>query len=78
MWSDCLKNFRGAKVWRGARYANPRAVMTIEALTDREGKEANTSLGREEMLSVRTHTPASGCIGIWLQTWTRVSIYVDV
>jgi len=28
--------------------------------------------------SVRTQTPASGCIGIWLQTWTRVIIYVDV
>jgi hypothetical protein len=27
---------------------------------------------------VRTHTPASVYIGIWLQTWTRVGIYVDV
>jgi len=26
----------------------------------------------------RTHTPASGGVGIWLHTWTRVTIYVDV
>jgi len=30
------------------------------------------------LIQVRTDTPASGCIGIWLQTWTRVTTYVDI
>jgi len=38
MWSDYLQNLRRAEVWSAARYANPRAGMTVEALTDREGK----------------------------------------
>jgi len=50
MWSDYLQNLRGAEVWRAARYANPRAGATVEALTDKEGKQANTSLEKEEML----------------------------
>jgi hypothetical protein len=33
IWSEYLKNLRGAAVWRAARYANPRACMTMEALT---------------------------------------------
>jgi len=43
MWGDYLQNLRGAEVWRAARYVNPRAGMTVEALTDRDGKQANTS-----------------------------------
>ena len=43
MWSDYLKILRGAEVWRAAQYANSRAGMTVEASTDREGKQANTS-----------------------------------
>jgi hypothetical protein len=50
MWSDYFKNLRGAEVWRAAQYANPGAGMTVEALTHREGKQANTSLAKEEML----------------------------
>jgi len=34
MWSESLQNLRGAEVWRAAQYANPRAGMTMEALTD--------------------------------------------
>jgi len=48
--SDYLQNIRGAEVWRAAQYAYPQAGMTVEALTDREGKQANTSLEKEEML----------------------------
>jgi len=44
MWSEYFQNLRGAEVWRAARYANPRAGTTVEALTDREGKQVNTSL----------------------------------
>jgi len=31
MWGDYLQNLRGAKVWRAARYANPREGMTVGA-----------------------------------------------
>jgi len=50
MWSGYLKNLRGAEFWRAARYGNSRAGMTLEAFTDKEGKQANTSLEKEEML----------------------------
>ena len=40
-----------------ARYANPRAGMTVEALTDREGKQANTSQEKEEMLRRESFPP---------------------
>jgi len=57
MWRDYLQNLRAAELWRAARYANPRAGMTMEALTDTEGKQANTSLEKEEMLSRKTFPP---------------------
>jgi len=57
MWSEYLQNLRGADVWRAARYANPRAGMTVEALTDREGKQANTSQEKEEMLRRESFPP---------------------
>jgi len=50
MWSDYLQNLRGAEVWRAARYANPLARATVETLTDRQGKQTNTILEKEEML----------------------------
>jgi hypothetical protein len=49
MWCDYLLNLRGAEVWRAARYANPWVSMTVEALTDSEGKQANTATEKEEM-----------------------------
>jgi len=57
MWSEYLHNLREAEVWRAARYANPRAGTTVEALTDREGKQANTSLETEEMLRRKSCPP---------------------
>jgi len=50
IWSDYLQNLRGAEVWRAARYANLWVGMTVEALTDKEGKQANTATDKEEML----------------------------
>jgi hypothetical protein len=44
MWGHYVQNLRGVKVWRAARYANPRVCTTMEALTDRDGKRAYTSL----------------------------------
>jgi len=57
MWSDYLKNLRGTEVWRASRYANPRAGMTVDVLTDTEGKKANTSLAKEEILRHESFPP---------------------
>jgi len=57
MWSEYLQNLRGADVWRAARYANPRAGMIMEALTDREGKQANTSMEKEDLLRRESFPP---------------------
>jgi hypothetical protein len=37
-------------VWRAAKYVNPCAGATVEVLTDREGKRANTATEKKEML----------------------------
>jgi len=50
MWGVYMQNLKGAEVWRAALYANPRAGMTMVPLTDRKGKQSNTSLEKEEML----------------------------
>jgi hypothetical protein len=60
MWGDYLQNLRGAERWRVARYADPRACMTVEALTDRDGKQANTSLEKEGMLRHESFPPNGG------------------
>jgi len=60
MWGEYLQNLRGAEVWRVARYPNPRAGTTVEALTDRDGKQANTSLEKEEMLRHESFPPNGG------------------
>jgi len=57
MWSDYPQKVRGAEVWRAARYANPRASMTSEALTDREGKQANPATEKEERLRRESFPP---------------------
>jgi len=54
MWSDSLQNLQGAEVWRAAKYVNPRPGATVEALTDREGKPANTAIEQEEMLRLES------------------------
>jgi hypothetical protein len=57
MWSQYLQNLKGAQVWRAARYGNLRGGMTIEALTDRQGKQANTAMEKEEMLRSKSFPP---------------------
>jgi len=42
MWNDYLKNLRGAEVWGAARFANPQAGATMEAVTDRDWIHVNT------------------------------------
>jgi hypothetical protein len=54
MWSDYLQNLQGAEVWRAAKYVDPQAGATVEALTDREGKQANTAIEKEEMLRLES------------------------
>jgi len=50
MWNDCLNNLQGAEVWRAAKFTNPWTGVTMQALTDRVGKHANTITKKEEML----------------------------
>jgi len=50
MWNDYLQDLRGGEVWWAAKFTNPRAGATVEALTHREVKQANTIAEREEML----------------------------
>jgi hypothetical protein len=57
IWSEYLQNLRGAEGWRAAQYANPWVGMTVEALTDREAKQANTSQEKEEMLRRESFPP---------------------
>jgi len=57
MWSEYLQNLSGGEVWREAPYANPWVGTTVEALPDREGKQANTSLGKEEMVKCESFPP---------------------
>jgi len=57
MRSDYLQNLQGAEVWRAAQYTNPRAGRTVEALTDREGRQANTAAEKEEMLRRESFPP---------------------
>jgi len=57
MWSKNLQNLRGAKVWREAQYAKPRAGTTTEASTDKEGNHAHTALEKEDMLRHQSFPP---------------------
>jgi hypothetical protein len=50
MWNEYLLNLRWGEVWRAANFGNPRAGDTVEVLTDREGKQANTMAEKEKML----------------------------
>jgi len=45
-----LPNLAGGEVRRAAKFTNPRAGATVDALTDRDGKQANTIAEIEEML----------------------------
>jgi len=57
MWSEYIHNVKGAEVWRAAQSTNPRAGTTVEAQTDREGKQANTSPQNKVMLSCKSFHP---------------------
>jgi hypothetical protein len=57
MWNDYVKNLRRPEVCRAAKSANPRAGMTMEALTDRDGKQANTIAQKQEILRRESFPP---------------------
>jgi hypothetical protein len=57
MWNDFLKSLRGAELWKAAKVANPRAGATVEALTDRHGKQANTITKKKEMVTLESFPP---------------------
>jgi len=48
---------REAEAWRAARYANPQAGITMEALSDHQGKQANTSLEKEDKMRREAFPP---------------------
>jgi len=50
MWNDYVQNLRRCEFWRVAKFINPRAGATMQALTGREGNQANTIAEEEEML----------------------------
>jgi hypothetical protein len=54
MWNDYLQNLRGAEVWRAAKYVDPQVGATVEVQMDREGKQANTVIEKEEMLRLES------------------------
>jgi hypothetical protein len=55
--SENLQNLMGAEVKRAAWYTKPHAGMTVEAFTDSNGKQASTSLKKEEMLRCKSFPP---------------------
>jgi len=50
MWNEYMPNLRWGDDWRAAKFANPRAGATVDALTNRWGKQANTMAKKEKML----------------------------
>jgi len=48
-------------VLRAEHYTNPRPGRTVEALTDGEGKQANTAMEKEEMLILESSPPNDNC-----------------
>jgi len=54
---DYLSILSEAEGWRAVRYPIPRVRTTVDALTDRDGKQANTSLEKEEMLRHQSFPP---------------------
>jgi hypothetical protein len=60
MWNDYMQYLREGEVWRTAKFTNPRARATGEALIFREGKQANTIAEKEEMLRGESSPLMSG------------------
>jgi len=60
MWNDYLLNRKVVEGWRGAKFDNTRAGATVQALTDREGKQANTIAEKEKMLTGESFPPNEG------------------
>jgi len=56
MWSDYLQNLRGGDVRRAVKYVDPRAGSKVEALMNREGKQANTAIEKDEILRLLSIT----------------------
>jgi len=57
MYSESLQKRKGAELSGAARYVNPWAGSTVEALTHREDKKTNTLLEKEGILRVESYHP---------------------
>jgi hypothetical protein len=49
-----LQNIRGAEICKPTKYVDPQGGMTVEALRDRQGKQANTAMEQEKMLRMES------------------------
>jgi hypothetical protein len=49
-----LQNLRGGEVWRAGKFTKPQAGATVEALTDRVKKQANSIAEKEEILRIES------------------------
>jgi hypothetical protein len=50
MLSDDLQNLRGTVMSRAAQYTNPLAGLTVHALPDQDGQQANTAMEKEKIV----------------------------
>jgi len=57
MWNDCFKTLIGAEGCRAAKCANPHAGMTVQAVSDKGGKQAITIAEKEQMLRRQSFPP---------------------
>ena len=49
-----MQNLRGAEVWRAAKHVDPPVGAMVEGITDREGKQVNTAIDKQEMLTLES------------------------
>jgi hypothetical protein len=57
MWNIYLQNRMGAEVCWAVKFSMPPARATIQALTDRNGRQGNTITENEEMLRHESFPP---------------------
>jgi len=54
MWSDYLRNLYGAEAGTTTQFIDPWAGMTLKALPDRMGKQANNTTEKQEMMRLES------------------------
>jgi hypothetical protein len=57
MWNEYLENLRSAQVWKVPMFANSLTAGAVVALTNRDGKHANTITNQKSMLKRESSPP---------------------